>query len=73
MGKTKEGFEEFMQAIDRTAEEFGVTRLEVMLAMYDPYELADQGSCEAELMDEIARLMETEPQVLADYYGEAFC
>lgn len=69
MGKTMEGFQEFMQAIDRTAEEFGVTRMEVLLAMYDPYELADQGACEAELMEETARLLETDPQVLADYYG----
>lgn len=69
MGKTVEGFQEFMQAIDRTAEEFGVTRMEVLLAMYDPYELADQSASEVELMEETARLLETDPQVLADYYG----
>lgn len=38
-----------------------------IVEMYDPYELADNDATEAELYGETLRLLETEPETIAEW------
>lgn len=46
-----------------TVEEMALAILE----LYDPYELADNDATEAELYGETMRLLETEPETIAEW------